>query len=417
MDKIFKCCRNKELKIYCCKVCLGIFHESCVARKKDATILKGHIIYCSKQCQCEDEDKEKQMDNDTEKLESLLNEKENKIEEVEEKLKKETELKESHIEEINRLKKENAENNNYIQDLKGKLFEFNKLKNEMLESIKTLSLDNEVYAQEIINLKSQLTKCNNDLNETEYDLQNADSENDPEERKENKGKTEAKKNKVLILCDEVGRGLGMKIKESLQCQVETIIKPGALFENVIEAIKKLTEGYTIRDYVIIIAGLNNFKNNMYPKISEIHKKVKFCTHTNILFSTIPQFGLRKKIKYFIKKFNSRFFEYVLKLNRFAEGKIKLIDILDSKGYLISMKKICEKIIKEIKFGKKIGNLLFIDATNNSNRLNVDVTDKSNRFNVDVSGNELNRDIVDDIVDLSESNPFLLSLMFSEVEEP
>lgn len=388
MEKLYKCCKNKELKIYCCKACLGIFHDSCVARRKGATILEGHIIYCSKECQSEensDKDGKPKMDC-----------------KEEEKLKK---LKELYDEKIKILRKENAENDAYIKELKEKISEFNNIKNNMLESIKILTLDNEVYTQEISKLKSELTNYYNKLNETKQNTDSnnsSSSNNDLGVKTKKKAKEEAKKQrKILILCDETGRGIGAKIKECLKCQVETIIKPGALFENVIEGIKKLTEGYTVNDYVLIICGSNNFKNKMYPRISEIHKKIKFCTHTNILLSTIPQFSFHTKINNFVKKFNSRFLEYVIKLDRYAEGNIRLIDILDSKGNLVNREKICEKIINEIMFGKKVSNLTFICVNNDSRFVDISREEQSGSRDIDES--------------LNDSN-FFLNLIFPGVEE-
>lgn len=50
MDKNFKCCK-KDFNSYCCKNCLGIFHESCLGKKKNVLHLGGHQILCSKSCQ------------------------------------------------------------------------------------------------------------------------------------------------------------------------------------------------------------------------------------------------------------------------------------------------------------------------------------------------------------------------------
>lgn len=169
-----------------------------MSRRKSATILEGHIIYCSKECQSEDNNnnnKIKQEKEEFEKLLNMLNEKDNEFEEKLKKLKKEKELRKFNDEEINRLGKENAENETFIKELKEQLCEFNELKNSMLESIKILTLDNEVYAQEIIKLKSELTKHSSNFNVIEHSLQNTDSKNGQEDKKENTEKIETKNKK------------------------------------------------------------------------------------------------------------------------------------------------------------------------------------------------------------------------------
>lgn len=173
-------------------------------------------------------------------------------------------------------------------------------------------------------------------------------------------------NKILILCDEKGRKLREVIKNKLKhlgyskYVIETIIKPGASFEKVIEDLGGLTSKFTINDYVIIVAGTNNFKNKVYPSVKYINSIVKLCTHTNIIFTNIScQENIT--VKDYIRKFNNRFKNYILKLDSFAQGKVVLVDILDKDGRANFNKTICNRFIHEIIHRKKNGNLLFINA--------------------------------------------------------
>lgn len=167
-----------------------------------------------------------------------------------------------------------------------------------------------------------------------------------------------KKRKILVLCDETGRYFGRGLRYRLNCDVITVMKPGATFEGVIENVEQLTKDFSLNDYVCIFAGINNFKNKKYPSIKEISSKLKNCTHTNFIFTSVPYLTHKVNKNFFVDKFNIRFRQFLLKFDKYAEGKIKWIDILDNKGRIDSFNEISNRFLYEFQL-KKCSNLIFI----------------------------------------------------------
>lgn len=178
--------------------------------------------------------------------------------------------------------------------------------------------------------------------------------------------------KMLLLCDEHGQDLGRQLLKYFNkslLMVQSIVKPGASFSGVIEDIESLTKNFTLLDYVVIIAGSNDFLNRTYPLFRIINQKIKQCTHTNIIFTTVP-FNGNKKLNHFIYKFNIRLSEYVFKLNKYSEGNIQLIDLNNTKGYKKNNSVVLqniEEIFLEQKKANNNKNLLFINTRKADNQ--------------------------------------------------
>ncbi|KAG5878279.1 hypothetical protein JTB14_031540 [Gonioctena quinquepunctata] len=149
--------------------------------------------------------------------------------------------------------------------------------------------------------------------------------------------------KILILCDEIGYGLRKSMSKSIgeEFTIETIIKPGAYFVNVIEDVVELSMNFGLNDYIIVIAGSNDFNSKKYPSFREINSRIKECSHTNIIFSSVP-YGKQVKLNDFIYKFNIKLNEYTYKLNHYAEGDIFFIDLNCTKGTMQSKRKSSKK---------------------------------------------------------------------------
>ena len=86
MDDKFqlKCCK-KDFNYYCCVVCSGIFHPSCLNRDwKNHEKIEKHRIYCTKKCQekdTEEEDRLRNLDLINQKLKESIKKKDSLIEE------------------------------------------------------------------------------------------------------------------------------------------------------------------------------------------------------------------------------------------------------------------------------------------------------------------------------------------------
>ncbi|KAG5872114.1 hypothetical protein JTB14_016199 [Gonioctena quinquepunctata] len=142
--------------------------------------------------------------------------------------------------------------------------------------------------------------------------------------------------KILILCDELGYGLGKSISKFIgnEFSIETLIKPGAYFVNVIEDIINLSTNFGLNDYIIVLAGSNDFHAKKFPLFREINSKAKCSSHTNIIFSSVP-YGNHVELNDFIYKFNLKLNDYSHKLNHYAEGDISFFDLNNVKGSMIS----------------------------------------------------------------------------------
>ncbi|KAJ8927490.1 hypothetical protein NQ314_020039, partial [Rhamnusium bicolor] len=73
-----------------------------------------------------------------------------------------------------------------------------------------------------------------------------------------------RKNKILVLSDQYGRNLNRCISKQAtlnKFQVESFLKPGANYENVLNDVVQLVKSYTKSDFVIVIAGANDFRNS------------------------------------------------------------------------------------------------------------------------------------------------------------
>ncbi|KAG8305495.1 hypothetical protein J6590_068887 [Homalodisca vitripennis] len=122
------------------------------------------------------------------------------------------------------------------------------------------------------------------------------------------------KNKILILADSHGRGCGEHIRDRLgrMFVVTSIIKPNANFNDVIENIEELTESYQNGDYVIVLAGTNNF-NNRTPDLDFRFDLIKqVARKTNVVIPGIPhrfdKLGFNTNDA--IKRSNIKLIEYI-----------------------------------------------------------------------------------------------------------
>lgn len=461
-NKIFKCCKNKEFNNYCCKVCYGIFHESCLTRKKSVVVVGGHVILCSKEC--------KEIDtthiNDIKILEESLEnaKKENSIkertfEEISKKydidmeemrkciedLSKEIREKDSYIKRLKRntqdfedqvfeqeqnmnlqikeqrdlisglireknelfhinedLKVKLEENTEQQKIIENQLEEFNNIKKDMISTIQTLTADNDTYASEVLQLRNKL--YGESRYNTDVQTESSDAKMDQEKNRKSKSGFETiqhvgrerqdkdymqthtnagvtkgnlttdnttdndnifkKTRRLMILSDEYGRYLDYFIKrKDRTVQTETIIKPGASMGNVIADIVDLTKGYTLDDYVVIIAGSNDFRLKKHINFREINSKIRFCTNTNIIFTSVPSIYFSQNQRKLINEFNSKIADYACRLDRYAEGSIKWIDLCTKNGRIIkniAANKISTAMNSPV---KNVKNIKFVNVNN------------------------------------------------------
>lgn len=413
---MFKCCKNKDFNNYCCKACLSVYHDACLARRKNVSVIEGHIILCSKECSdgyraVEDEvvilqrnleklrresgDRESEVvklvqkyDTDMEELRVRVSDLLKEIDERDtylEKLRRSRQDFEDQVleqeqsmnlqidkqrkligivsrekDEISRLCEDLRlrleESLARIRDLESQLREFNGVREEMIETIRVLTADNDVYSSEILRLKNSLSSGSRD---------DVCPQSNQDVMMSGKQRSESKKGarRILILCDEYGRHLdrSLKLKDE-SVLVETIIKPGALFRDVIEDIVALTKNYTLNDCVVIVAGSNDLRGGKSVSFRDISDRVRYCTNTNIIFTSVPGTCCPRYLKKSIDQFNDRLFNYANRLDSFAEGIVGWVGL-----HMRSRRVVKDVVAAEILM--KIGasrshtkNLIFVTAS-------------------------------------------------------
>lgn len=397
MDMKYKCCK-KELNSYCCITCSNIFHKSCSSRKSDLIVIEGHKIYCSKLCAEKNNDEinlTKELHLEISKLSKEIEEKDTYINTIRRKTKDFendvfdseqnyiTEINDQKIV-INRLTKkleQLTQNNKNIEEniIKDKT-KFETCKKEMKELHKVIkTMHDEIEKLNIDNrrLSEELNKCKEVINTSESRDVRGESSTKQEKINDFRSNVGSKQlmeaHKIMIIGDEYGHNLNVTLKQLLDkdmFKIETIIKPGASFSGVIENIASLAKTYTLTDYIIIVAGANDFENNKYPSFKNINNKLKSCTHTNIIITTVP-FIINRKINKYINKFNNKLNDYLFRLNKYTQGNVNLLDINNNSGtisnkrviakqlaYLIKNSKNMNKVLIFVKVHEKIENVVF-----------------------------------------------------------
>ena len=110
------------------------------------------------------------------------------------------------------------------------------------------------------------------------------------------------------------------------------------------------------DYIIIVAGANDFENNKYPSFKNINNNLRFCAHTNIIITTAP-LSISGKINKYINKFNNKLNDYLFRLNKYTQGNVNLLDINDNFGTMSNKRVIAKQLAYLIKSSKNTNKVL------------------------------------------------------------
>ncbi|KAG5864687.1 hypothetical protein JTB14_030281 [Gonioctena quinquepunctata] len=369
----FECCKSKTFpnSYYVCTICFKVYHKSCALKdKNNFTFVKDFQLKC-----CVPD----QFDFDRSILEQTVSE-----------LEESSIMKDAHIDKLLRknelfLKEVTQREEELIETIRQQEEPITRAKSEIY-SLKKL-LEKPRYTTET---KSTQTVKNSKIASTqstiftrEATVQTIDISNVTDYPAETKKKEATKiveaiskaspdvkisefnpTPKILILCDELGYGLGKSITKFIgnEFSLETLIKPGAYFVNVIEDIINLSTNFGLNDYIIVLAGSNDFHAEKFPLFREINSKAKCSSHTNIIFSSVPH-GNHVELNDFIYKFHLKLNDYSHKLNHYAEGDISFFDLNNVKGSMISRKEIVKKNLNIILRKKQVKNLKFVSVEN------------------------------------------------------
>lgn len=404
----YKCCKTKQFLHYICIKCYNVYHKSCIPKYR-TTIrhLKQNRIIC-----CQDESLS-EYDEERSILEKTINElteeggiknkyieqlkKENKVflEEVTQReeecnaiIKKQEEIiKElkDHIRKLEKLimdrKKTSTISTQTIIDNK----KLSTSSTQTKKSYKTVSTETETIAQEPY---ENIIKCGPDpscSHVSQNDLLNNTSSAVSAKQNHIYSQSNKSISKILVISDDYGRNINKLVYSKLDRKryiVQSIIKPGAHFNQVVENLEALTLNYTLEDHVIVIAGSNNFnKSHRYPLFRDICNKIKNVRNTNITFTTVP-FRWHGK-NHFIDKFNKKLIDFIQRIDRYVPSKVSIIDVNNSFRQNLTKSELARKIT-DIILNKNANinkTLVFINTNGTNINNNHNVNKDRNTVNI------------------------------------
>lgn len=373
MDHKFKCC-NKSFIHYVCINCKEVIHKYCASKfKKQIRFLADNKIIC---CGSPDDSHTSSEGDSTENLErtiqELVEEREMKDKHFQ-KLKRNSELlireatvREDELNEIIKNQEENIQKlRELITELKRSLGNYTKkvtqtAGTQTFVDTKTVSIGTD---------SSQSVKTNNSSTSTDINCVHADKQTATNEtfiEASMQSKT-CDRRKLLVLSDDYGRNVGKFLYRERRFhnfQIQSIYKPGASYQQVIENLEDLSRNFTNRDHVVIIAGSNNFtRATKYPLFKDIWNKVEKCRDLNFTLVNVP-YKKKSVANHYIRKFNQKLSDFVVKINRYIPGRVDIVDVGDKTGG-ITKHQLCKEILRVTRSPRKsLSNLVFIESKTN-----------------------------------------------------
>lgn len=380
----FKCCNNKQFLHYVCIQCYGIYHKSCLPKHKDKIkfIEENKLVCCEASNSTSEHDEVSLLEKTISDLAEDSEHKNKYIQKIKaehkafliEATKREEELlellqqQEEKISELNvcitKLKKSVETSHCMTSTISTQTMHFYNTKN--CSTSTDLSMQNLNFLisdkKQTVSTKSKETQKAIDKIQVQTNLVSQEKANCLP--RNDKGK----KNQILILSDE--NNINWQIRKLLDLQLyETmsIKKPGALLDQVMENIEILTKNFTLQDFVIIIGGSNDIKNKRIPLFRSICNKLKLCSHTNILFASVPYVENKQNCNRHIYKFNTKLNDFLRKFNNYTEGVIRYVET-NNEHYKKFHKDTVAKQILHAMFSAKymIKSLTFIKTSDHTN---------------------------------------------------
>lgn len=155
--------------------------------------------------------------------------------------------------------------------------------------------------------------------------------------------------------------------------MESIIKPGAHFDGVLMGLQQFAGDYNFDDYVVVVAGANDFVNKKRPKFSSIYEILKTCLHTNFIFLACPILKKSRNSDY-ILQFNHNFEKVLNAFNRTSESFCDFININTDRGYKARNWLIGKSIAESIQLHSlqlDLANNITLNSTNLTSALQSD----------------------------------------------
>lgn len=380
----FKCCKNKQFLHYVCVKCYGIYHKCCLPKHKEKIkfIEENKLLCCEESNSTSENDEISLLEKTISDLTEDSEQKNKYIQKIRaehkafliEATKREEELlellqqQEEKISELNvcitELKKSVRTSHCTTSTISTQTMHFDNTKNCSTSTDLSMQNLNFLISDKklTVSTKSKEAQKPNDKIQVQTNLDSRENENCL--NRNDKGK----KNQILILSDE--NDINWQIRKILDLQLyETmsIKKPGALLDQVMENIEILTKNFTFHDFVIIIGGSNDIKNKRIPLFRSICNKLKLCSHTNILFASVPYVENKQNSNRLIYKFNTKLNDFLSKFNNYTEGVIKYVEINIEHCRKFRKSMVADQIFNTMSSAKyMIKNLTFIKTSDHIN---------------------------------------------------
>lgn len=376
----FKCCASKQFIHYICVKCYGVYHKCCLPRFKNRLrLIKANKLVCCDDYASESDDEKDLLEKTVHELTEDSVIKNSYIEKMKAENKaflEEAILREEEMcELIQKQKQIIQELNDYISCIKKRVDNKEHIEsisigiqtNKIVDKNVGIQTDMPTVTEEI--MQNREIKSKGDRNQDFSNLSSTNTiQGDDTKRlstiKENIIADNSKKptkKQILLLADE--NDLNWQIRELLNPNMYDIIsikKPGASLHQVIENVEMLAKNFTLQDYVIITGGLNDILKKKTPSFSYMCKKLKLCTHTNVLFASIPYYKKHYMKDKHVFKFNAKMKEFLDKFDSYTEGCFKFVDVSNGKSTKWNRRAAASNIVNKVLLYKSSNkNLKFI----------------------------------------------------------
>ncbi|CAG9763481.1 unnamed protein product [Ceutorhynchus assimilis] len=189
----------------------------------------------------------------------------------------------------------------------------------MLTKVGVLEKENANHLKHIISLREEINKGSSQL----IDLPD-ESFASPSNRNTVQIGSEHER-KLLIISDEHGKNLDRNILKHLdngKYRVESVIKPGAHYDSVLEGLERTIKNYNSDDYVVVVAGSNDFLTGSRPKFYKIHEKIGVC----FIFLACPSTIKSQSSNNLIQQFNNCLKQIINTYNTTSNKSFDFINI-------------------------------------------------------------------------------------------
>lgn len=367
MDHKFKCC-NKSFVHYVCINCNEVIHRYCASKlKKEIRFLSDNKIMC---CDSTDSSNESTINDPTETLEKTIQE-----------LIEDRQTRDRHLEKLKRDREVLVMEATAREDELNELVTNQEAKiRQLQELVAELKLSLEVYTERVAQTAWTQTTVDTisvstitdgpphmvlgpvHVDETRRLVTDQWTMTDTPKDPAGDCRSSCSK-KCLVVSDDYGRNIARLLSRKFDAdnfKIESVYKPGATYQQVIENLEGLCRDYTRGDYVVIIAGNNNFTGTTrYPLFKDLCDKIKKCSNLNLILVNVP-YKKEPNVNQFIYKFNQKLSDFVAKVNNFIPGRIEIIDVNGIVG--VTKRGLCQEIIRVTRNTRNsLSNLVFVET--------------------------------------------------------